>query len=76
MKNLPALSSRIVLKVLQKCGFEKDRQKGSHLILIHPTTHKRVVLPIHKGKTIKKPLLQSIIKNDMEMTVEDFLRLL
>ncbi len=76
MKNLPALTSRKVIKALKKAGFVEDRQKGSHLIMLHPLTNKRVVVPIHPGKTISKPLLQSIIEQDAGMTIEDFLKLL
>ena len=75
MKNLPALNARKVIKVLKKAGFIEDRQKGSHLILINPATNKRTVIPVHQGKTIKKPLLQSIIENDAGLTVEEFLKL-
>lgn len=76
MKNLPALTARKVVKALKKAGFIEDRQKGSHLILIHPITNKRVVIPIHPRRTISKPLLQSIIENDALMTIRDFLKLL
>ena len=76
MKNLPALTSRKVIKALKKAGFIEDRQKGSHLILINSLTSKRIIIPIHGGKTIKKPLLQSIIENDAGLTIEEFLKLL
>lgn len=76
MKNLPALSAQKVLKVLYACGYKKARQKGSHVILIHPARNSRVVLPMHTGKTIKKPLLSSIIKDDMKITIDEFLKLL
>jgi predicted RNA binding protein YcfA (HicA-like mRNA interferase family) len=76
MKNLPALTSRKVIKALKKAGFIEDRQKGSHLILINLQTNKRTVVPVHSSKTIKKPLLQSIIENDAGLTVEEFLKLL
>lgn len=76
MKNLPALTARKVIKALKKAGFEEDRQKGSHLILIHPQSTKRAVIPVHPGKTIKKPLLQSIIEDDAGLTIEEFLKLL
>lgn len=75
MRSIPALNARKVIKALKKAGFIEDRQKGSHLILINPITNKRVVVPVHSGKTIKKPLLQSIIENDAGITVEKFLRL-
>ncbi|OGK34898.1 hypothetical protein A3F59_02785 [Candidatus Roizmanbacteria bacterium RIFCSPHIGHO2_12_FULL_38_13] len=55
MKNLPSLNAHKVIKALKKCGFVQDRQRGSHLV--------------HSGKTIKKPLLQSIIEDDAGMTV-------
>lgn len=73
MKNLPALTSRKVIKVLKKAGFAENRQKGSHLIMVNSSRNKRVVIPIHAGKTIKKPLLQSIIEDDAGMTIEEFL---
>ncbi|MBI2268507.1 MAG: type II toxin-antitoxin system HicA family toxin [Candidatus Blackburnbacteria bacterium] len=65
MKNLPALNSRKVIKALKKAGFTEDRQKGSHLILINPNTNRR---------TVKKPLLKSIIEDDAGLTIEEFLR--
>lgn len=76
MKNLPALNSRKVIKALKKAGFAEDRQKGSHLIMINSSRNKRVVIPVHAGKTIKKPLLNSIIEDDAGMTIEEFLTLL
>lgn len=76
MKNLPALTAKKVIKALKKAGFIEDRQKGSHLILINSAKNKRVVVPIHSGKTIKKPLLQSIIENDAGLTIDEFLKLL
>ncbi len=76
MKNLPALTSKKVIKALKKAGFIEDRQKGSHLILINSLAGKRIVVPIHTGKTIKKPLLQSIIEGEAGLTIKDFLKLL
>ncbi len=76
MKSVPALNSRKVIKTLKKLGFVEDRQKGSHLILVNPTTSRKTVLPIHAGKTIKKPLLKSIIEDDVGISIEDFLKAL
>lgn len=76
MKTLPALNARKVIKALKKFGFVEDRQKGSHLILINTSNQKRVVVPIHSGRTIKKPLLKSIIENDAGLTIEEFLDVL
>lgn len=73
---LPSLKATQVLKALKKCGFVEIRQKGSHLILFNESTNNRVVLPMHKGKDIKKPLLRKIIRSEAGLTIEEFLRLL
>ena len=48
---VPSLTARKVVRALKRAGFIEDRQKGSHLILIQPTTKARTVVPIHSGKT-------------------------
>ena len=58
-----------------KAGFYEDRQKGSHLILVHLETKRRTVVLMHRGRTIKKPLLMVII-NDAGLTIAEFLELL
>lgn len=65
-----------VVKALKKAGFVEVRQKGSHLILFNNSTGRRVTIPIHKGKDIKKPLLRKIIEVEALMSVENFLKLL
>lgn len=75
MKKLPAITAKEVVRALKKAGFFEDRQKGSHLILVHVETRRRTVVPIHPGRTINKPLLAAII-NDAGLSVEDFLGLL
>lgn len=74
--SLPSLSSEKVIKALKKCDFIELRQKGSHLILFNETTSKRVVVPTHKGKDIKKGLLRKIIELEAQLTIEEFLKLL
>jgi predicted RNA binding protein YcfA (HicA-like mRNA interferase family) len=53
----------------------EDRQKGSHLILIHPSKKARTVIPVHGSRRIKKPLLRAIIR-DANLSVEEFVALL
>ena len=76
MKAIPSLKPREVIKALEKLGFIKERQKGSHLILINPATMKITVIPIHKGKDIKKKLLLKIIEEDCGLKKEEFLSML
>ena len=75
MSEIPSLNSRKIIQALKKSGFVEDRQKGSHLILIHPKTKARTVVPIHAGRTLKKYLVRAIL-NDARLTVEEFLKLL
>jgi predicted RNA binding protein YcfA (HicA-like mRNA interferase family) len=46
MAKLPSLTARKVVRALKRAGFIEDRQKGSHLILIHPETKARTVLQL------------------------------
>lgn len=75
MPRLPSLSARKVIRALKRAGFIEDRQKGSHLILIHPDTKARTVVPVHAGRTIKEPLLRAIIR-DANLGIEEFTQLL
>ena len=75
MAKLPSLSARKVIRALKHAGFIEDRQKGSHLILIHPASKVRTVVPVHTGRTIKEPLLRAIIR-DASLTVDEFIALL
>jgi predicted RNA binding protein YcfA (HicA-like mRNA interferase family) len=75
MPKIPSLTARKVIQALKRAGFVEDRQKGSHLILIHPETMARAVIPVHRGRTIKEPLLRAIIR-DAELSVDQFLALL
>ncbi|PWU05965.1 MAG: hypothetical protein C5B51_13275 [Terriglobia bacterium] len=75
MAKLPSLTARKVVRALKRAGFVEDRQKGSHLILIHPDTRARTVVPIHVGRTIKPPLLRAIVC-DANLSIDEFIRLL
>jgi predicted RNA binding protein YcfA (HicA-like mRNA interferase family) len=45
---LPRVSGRDVVKALLKVGYERDRQRGSHIILRQLTyPHRRIVIPDH-----------------------------
>jgi predicted RNA binding protein YcfA (HicA-like mRNA interferase family) len=75
MAKLPSVTARKVIRALKRAGFIEDRQKGSHLILIHPETKARTVVPVHPGRTLKEPLLRAIIR-DANLGVEEFTELL
>ena len=61
MPKLPSLTSKQVLAILRKEGFEVDHTTGSHYILYHSSTRARVTLPFHR-KDLPRGTLYSILK--------------
>jgi len=51
-----------LFKILKKDGWFEVRQKGSHVIMQHPTKPGQLTVPYHAGKEVKKGLLSAIIK--------------
>jgi predicted RNA binding protein YcfA (HicA-like mRNA interferase family) len=78
MAKLPSLTARKVIRALKRAGFVEDRQKGSHLILIHPekkVRKVRTVVPVHSGRTIKEPLLRAIVR-DANLSADESMKFL
>ncbi len=74
MSELPRISGREVVAALLKIGYEKDRQKGSHIVLRQKAyPHRRIVVPDHRE--IAKGTLRKIIRQ-AGLTVEEFKQLL
>jgi predicted RNA binding protein YcfA (HicA-like mRNA interferase family) len=69
---LPLLSGREICKALEKLGYVKIRQRGSHIRLKCPG-RKSVTVPNYKE--VSRGLLRKILR-DAEITVEEFLKLL
>ena len=61
MPKLPNLTSKKLVSLLKKNGFQLDRTTGSHFIFYHHKTKKRVTLPFH-AKDLPKGTLHSILK--------------
>jgi len=59
-----------IIRILEKAGFQKIRQKGSHIFMRHPDGRTTVV-PFHKGEDIGRGLLRKIIR-DAKMNVDEF----
>lgn len=73
MAQVPLLTAREVAKILQKLGFECKRQKGSHMFFEH-SDGRTTVIPNHGGEKIDRGLLNKIIKHDLHITRDEFLR--
>jgi len=73
MSKLPQITAKEVSKVLQKLGFEFKRQKGSHMFFGHKD-RRTTTIPNHPGEKIDRGLLNKIIKHDLEITREEFMK--
>ena len=58
---------------MEKAGFARWRQKGSHLTLYRASDGRALTVPVHFSKTVPKGTLRAIIKQ-AGLTPEDFLR--
>ncbi len=73
MAKLPLLKAREVAKALKKLGFELKRQEGIHMFFEHPDGRTTVV-PNHPGEDIDRGLLIKIIKHDLQISREEFVK--
>ena len=69
---LPVLSGREVIRALDKIGYRKVRQRGSHIRLKCPD---RTPLTVPDHKEIGRGLLRKILR-DAKVSREEFLDLL
>jgi len=70
-EKLPALRAKEVIRILEKAGFEKWRQKGSHLTMFRVVDNRALTIPVHFSKTLPKGTLRAIIKQ-AGLTMEEF----
>ena len=74
MSKIPLLTANEVSKILKKLGFEFKRQRGSHMFFEHEDG-RTTVIPNHPGEKIDRGLLNKIIKHDLQMDREEFLKI-
>lgn len=74
MTKLPIVDARTMEKVLLHLGFDRTRQKGSHVFYRHPDGRTTTV-PHHPGRDLARPLIRSILR-DIDVTPEQFAELL
>jgi predicted RNA binding protein YcfA (HicA-like mRNA interferase family) len=74
-KELPSLRVRELVRILEKAGFVRWRQKGSHLTLFRAVDRRALTVPVHFRKTIPKGTLHAIIKQ-AGFTTEQFAELM
>jgi predicted RNA binding protein YcfA (HicA-like mRNA interferase family) len=73
MPRLPLLTAKQLAKILGELGFVCKRQRGSHMFFEHPDGRTTVV-PNHPAEQLDRSLLNKIIKYDLQMSREEFLK--
>jgi predicted RNA binding protein YcfA (HicA-like mRNA interferase family) len=60
---LPVVSGEDFIRVLEKTGYKRVRQKGSHVRLRHSTDPLRKPLTVPLHKTLKRGLLHRLLRD-------------
>ena len=68
---LPVIKGKDLVTFLETLGFTSIRQRGSH-VRMKSDDGRYTSVPVHSGEDIPKGLLRKIIREDLEMTLEDF----
>lgn len=71
MAILPTISGKELVKILEKSGFITVRILGSHYRMRH-TDGRVTTIPVHGNIDLPKGLLRKIIREDLQMEVEEF----
>lgn len=74
MPKLPVLSGKELVKFLETIGFSQTRQKGSH-VRMHSSDGRMTTIPVHAKREIPKGLLRKIIREDLQLGLEDFIEI-
>ncbi len=74
MSKLPVIEGRELVKFLESVGFGVTMTKGSH-VRLRSKDGRVTTVPVHGNKDIPKGLLRKIIREDLEISLEEFLEL-
>jgi predicted RNA binding protein YcfA (HicA-like mRNA interferase family) len=68
---LPVIKGKHLITFLETLGFTVIRQRGSH-VRMKSHDGRYTTVPVHSGEDIPKGLLRKIIRDDLEMGLEEF----
>lgn len=74
-ERLPRITAANLLLALERGGWRRIRQRGSHVRLAHPDHPTRVTVSIHPGQIVKPRTLGSIL-DQAGLTVDELIELL
>jgi predicted RNA binding protein YcfA (HicA-like mRNA interferase family) len=70
LSRLQIIDARKIEKLLFKLGFERVRQKGSHVFYRH-CDGRTTSVPHHPGRDLARPLIKEILR-EIELSVEEY----
>ena len=70
MSKLRIIDAKRMEKLLFLLGFERVRQKGSHVFYRH-LNGRTTTIPHHTGRVLARPLIREILR-EIELTVDDY----
>ena len=70
MSKLKLVDAGTMEKLLLRVGFEKVRQKGSHVFYRH-LDGRTTTIPHHKARVLARPLIREILR-EIEITIDDY----
>ena len=76
MSNIPQVSGKQVVKALGKIGFTVSRQKGSHIRLSRIQDESKQMVTVPNHKVMRKGTLLNGILKPINLSLEDFKKLL
>ncbi|MGB9595314.1 MAG: type II toxin-antitoxin system HicA family toxin, partial [Candidatus Poribacteria bacterium] len=71
MPKLPVINGKEFVKFLESIGFRITNMKGSH-IRLRAEDGRVTTVPLHGTKIIPKGLLRKIIREDLDISLEEF----
>jgi len=75
LAKLPRLTGKELAKIAEKLGFVYSHTTGSHMVYKHPNG-RRTTIPHHAREEVGPGLLNKIIKKDLGITREEFMKYL
>lgn len=74
MSRLRIIDAKAMEKLLYRLGFDRVRQKGSHVFYRHPDGRITTV-PHHKGRVLARPLIREILR-EIKLAIDEYNKLL
>ncbi len=74
MSKLPVIKGKELVKFLESIGFKVARIKGSP-VRLKSEDGRVTTVPVHVNRVIPKGLLRKIIREDIEISLEEFFKL-